>query len=249
MKHLTYKYSYIWLIASRWQGFHRSLKKDFPLLNNGFSVAYKQRLIRSAVRGASLMYILSKSANKTFDQQVALTTGMLSALFDDLIDIGAEEFGTIEMMITKPETATVVSHLGETARNLYISLLEKMQGWQKQQLTGVLMNLLEIEKAVKIKRNGEWQQRGTCAFFVYLTLVCIPLEDVNREVACKYGEYLQLLDDYEDFHADDPPDNFFRSYPGFDLTRYYLNEIKPKLPLIFNFEFNHAFFCEFVEVK
>ncbi len=247
MEQVTYKYSYIWIIVSKWPGFHHSLRRDFPQLNNPVTPEYRQRLIASAVRGASLMYILSRAVNKPFEQQPALITGMLAALFDDLIDEGAENFATIRRLIDEPEQASPCSQHGKIARELYLSLLSHINPWQKQQLTGVLSNLLEIEKLVKVKRNGEWKKRGSYAFFVYLTLIQVPLEQVNLEVAQKYGEYLQLLDDYEDFHTDDPHDNFFKTHPGFDITAYYLDEIRPQLPAIFNFPFDQDFFSNFVD--
>jgi hypothetical protein len=247
MDQLKYKYSYIWLIVAKWRSFHNSLSNDFPHLKNGLSHEYRQRLITSAVKGASYMYILSKSVDKPFNQNIALSTGMLSALFDDLIDEHAEDFNTMSQLIRDPQTTKVLSLHGEIARQLYIALLNKLEEWQKDQLNDTLEKLLTVEKVVKTTRNGEWKMSGAYAFFVYLTLIGIPLEKVNYEIARKYGEYLQLLDDYEDYNIDDPVDNFFKTHPGFDLTSYYLDDIKPKLHIIFNFRFDHSFFCDFVE--
>ena len=247
MEKVTYKYSYIWIIVSRWRGFHAALHRDFPLLNNGISTDYRNRLITSAVRGASLMYILSRSTNKPFDRFLALSTGLLSALFDDMIDDYTEDFPTIRQLIFEPQNILPETHQGKIARELYLALLDRLLPWQKQQLTGVLSALLEIEKVVKVKRNGEWKKRGTYAFYVYLTLIQVPLEQVNQGVANKYGEYLQLLDDYEDFHSDDPHDNFFKTHPGFDFTGYYMEEIRPLLPTLFSFDFDRDFFCNFVD--
>lgn len=247
MEKLKYKYKYFWLIVSKWPGFHYQLRNNFPMLNNGLALEYKHRLIISAVRGASFIYILSRSVRKKFDPQIALNTGILSALFDDLIDEGLENFETIQNLITYPGRTTVASQQGKVAKELYLALLEKLDDWQKTQLTGVLEKLLEIEKVVKIKRNGEWKKRGMYAFFIYLTIIHIPLSEVDPEVALRYGEYLQLLDDYEDFHTDDPLDNFFKIHPGFDINAHYINEIKPILTSIFYFKFNNSFFTEFVE--
>jgi hypothetical protein len=247
LEKLKYKYKYFWLIVSKWPGFHRLLRNHYPQLNNGLALEYKQRLMISAVRGASFIYILSKSVSKKFDPRIALNTGMLSALFDDLIDEEFENFATIQHLITDPGKTNVSSQQGKIAKELYFDLLTKLDDWQKTQLKGVLEKLLEIEKVVKIKRNGEWKKRGMYAFFVYLTIIHIPLCKVDPAVALRYGEYLQLLDDYEDFHADDPLDNYFKINPGFDLNAHYINQIKPILTSIFYFEFNHNFFCEFVE--
>ena len=247
MEKLQYKYKYFWLIVSKWPGFHRLLRNNYPMLNNGLALEYKQRLIISAVRGASFIYILSRSVRKNFDPQIALNTGILSALFDDLIDEGFENFETIQHLITDPGETNITSQQGKVAKELYVGLLAKLDDWQKTQLTGVLEKLLDTEKVVKIERNGEWKKRGMYAFFIYLTIIHIPLSEVDHEVALMYGEYLQLLDDYEDFHTDDPLDNFFKTNPGFDLTEYYINKIKPNLTSIFYFEFNHNFFTEFVE--
>ena len=247
MDKLKYKYKYFWLIVSKWPYFHFLLRNHYPMLNIGLTLEYKQRLIISAVRGASFIYILSKSVSTEFDAQIALNTGILSALFDDLIDKEFENFETIQQLITEPEKTNVDSQQGKMAKVLFSDLLMKLNDWQKKQLRGVLENLLEIEKVVKIKRNGEWKRRGMYAFLIYLTIVRIPLCEVNQKIALMFGEYLQLLDDYEDYHIDDPLDNFFKIQPEFDLTAHYINEIKPILASIFFFKFNHKFFCEFVE--
>jgi hypothetical protein len=247
MEKLKYKYKYFWLIVSKWPSFHRLLRNQYPMLNNGLTREYKQRLIISAVRGASFIYILSKSVEKKFDPQVALNTGILSALFDDLIDKEFENIATIQKLIKEPEKTTVESQEGKMTKELFFDLIKRLEDWQKKQLMRVLENLVEVEKVVKIRRNGEWKRRGMYAFMVYLTIVQIPLSEVDQKVALMFGEYLQLLDDYEDYHIDDPLDNYFKIHPEFDLTAHYINEIKPILTSIFFFEFNQRFFCEFIE--
>ncbi|MCD4772806.1 MAG: hypothetical protein K8R41_05415 [Bacteroidales bacterium] len=247
MAKLKYRYKYIWIIASKWRGFHKMLHKEFPELNNGFPKEYKSCLLSSAVRGASLMYVLSKTTGTEFNQLNALNTGLLSALFDDMIDDELEEFSTISNLISEPDNAIVKSHNSKITRNLYVRLLKNLNPWQQKQLSEILIHLLEIEKFAKVKKNGEWKKRGTYAFFVYLTIICIKLKDVNKDIALKYGEYLQLLDDYEDLHDDDAHDNYFRTHPDFKLTNYYLNEVKPYLTSIFKCDYDKKFFLDFVE--
>ena len=220
---------------------------EFPELKNGFSTEYKNRLISSAVRGASLMHVLARSVNTRFDELNALNTGLLSALFDDMIDWEQEDFKTISKLIHEPDKTPLNNHNAKIARDLYLRLLANLAPWQKEQLSDILSRLLEVEKNVKTKKNGEWKKRGTYAFFVYLTIVCVKLKDVNQDVALKYGEYLQLLDDYEDYNDDDHHDNYFKIHPDFKLTDYFLNDIKPQLPSLFKCDHNQKFFSDFVE--
>jgi hypothetical protein len=247
MEKLKIRYKYAWLFVSKLPGFHRLMRSNYPQLNNGISCEYRERLIVSGVKGASFIYFISKSVNENFDPHIALSTGVLTGLFDDLIDERFESFATIQHLIREPDKTEVESQQGEMFKELYSDLLAKLDAWQKNQLTGVLEELIEIEKVLKIERNGGWNRRGMYAFFVFLTMIHVSLSDVDREVALKFGEYIQLMDDYEDFNTDDPIDNYFRIHPEFDINAYYINKIKPVLTSIFIFEFNKEFFCEFVE--
>ena len=166
MTKLKYRYKYIWIIATKWRGLHKVLYAEFPEINNGFSENCRNRLLSSAIRGASLMYVLSKTTGTEFNQLNALNTGLLSALFDDLIDEKLEDFNTISNLISEPDNVIVKTHNSEIARNLYLRLLKNINPWQQKQLSTILNNLLEIEEFAKVKKNGEWKKRGTYAFYV-----------------------------------------------------------------------------------
>jgi hypothetical protein len=166
-------------------------------------------------------------------------------LLKDLEEI--ENFETIQNLITQSEKTKVTSRHGNLAKDLISDLYSSLTLDQKSQLIIVLLQLLEIEYKTKETQDGEWKLRGMYAFLVYITILDIPLEKVNFETVGLLGEYLQLLDDYEDIKTDKSMQNFFKIYPKFNITEHYIRKVKPVISSIFIFDFNSKYFCEFID--
>ncbi len=242
-----YSYKFIWIIVPRWRNFHHYLQVEFTDSLKTFPIDYQKRLTRSSIRGASLMLIMAQANKKKFNKKTTLITGMLAALFDDLIEIENHSAEVISQLITFPHKTCIDTNRGRFAKQCYLELLHLLESWQITQLQQFLLKLNQAEHISISENKGNWEQRGSLAFLIFSTVIGIQKKDINFNVVAGFGNYLQILDDYEDIGTDTPELNYFISNPDFKMDEYYLEQIKPTIHQLYFNGFNHRYFSEFID--
>jgi hypothetical protein len=225
----------MWSIITQWRGFYRTLYRDHLYLVQGQEASGRRRLVKSSIRTASFLYMLALVMKLPFDRTNAIIAGILAAVFDDLFDCNHECPEIIKGLIRSPQTTTCASEQGVYFRQLYLVLQARLPAWQREQLRQTLLGLAEVEHALLEGRHDEshWAERGAYAFRVYLSLVGVPEAAWDRGAMLVAGEYLQMMDDYEDVDDDSPGVNYFRAHPRIDMDAHYLEVVAPALERLF----------------
>lgn len=212
-------------------------------------------MVRSAVRTASFIFMLSVVFKREFDQRSAIITGLLAAVFDDLFDCSLETPRKVRQLVESPATTRCRSQGGFYFRHLYTILLARLPREQGEQLRRVLLRLVRMETLLLGGRSSEdhWAHRGARAFEVFLTVLGIAESSWDPRAILCFGEYLQILDDYEDVATDPAGLNYFHNYPQTDVNRYYLDQVVPILDDLFDRDredtrgYDAGLFAEFME--
>jgi hypothetical protein len=247
MQKLRFSSRFIWMIIVKWRGFHRTIHKHFDSDLILLPASYRARVISSAVRIASYMHVISKCVQKPYNQVRAINTGILAAIFDDLIDCEKESFENIKKLTLNPVEFEPSSPHQTCARNLYLHLIKNIALWQKEELQTNILALLKAEQFAKQGSDEGWEKRGAYALKIILTMVGVKEEEQNNEAIFCYGKYMQLLDDYEDYDDETDHLNYFRHNPDFDLNLYYINELKPAIGNLFKVPFDTCLLNDFIE--
>jgi hypothetical protein len=207
---------------------------------------YRVRVVRAAVRVSTLLYGFSLSLNHPFKAENTLLGGMLSALFDDLFDRGWETPESILAMIEDPARAHSRSEMGEHFLRLYCLLRQRLGETLAEQLARHLRTLAECERDLVSGRGDgrHWWVRGTAATVVLLSVLGVPESYWSAEEMGVLGEYLQMLDDFEDIATDPPEVNYFVAHPGFDIDAFFQDCVLPSMRKLFVVGPGHAPGCD-----
>src|SRR5262245_3835686 len=226
----------MWATIFHWRGDGQALWREHGAWLRQLAPDYRRRVVQSAIRTPTFLRIVHLALRRPYSLPTLLRTGILAALFDDLFDLFRETPEDIGRMILHPETAEARDDLGRDFLRHYLRLREDMPDWQRQQLARILEGLARAETRLLAGEHwdGHWQERGTAALAVYLTVVGVPRERWNAEAAACFGEYLQMMDDYEDYGKDPPQVNYFHHYPEADVTEHFLEVVAPTLGRLFS---------------
>lgn len=225
----------MWATVFQWAGYARTLRREHRDWLRQLPPAYRDRVSRSAVRTPTFIHILSIVLGRPFNQSNAVLTGILAALFDDLFDERFETPEAILGMIGDPDAALARGERGRDFLLQYRRLRSQLEEWQRGQLRDILLALARCETRLLAGQHwdGHWEERGTAALSVYLTIAGARAGEWDPACAACFGEYLQMMDDYEDHGQDAPEVNYFRIHPEIDLDGHFLDVVVPALKRLF----------------
>jgi hypothetical protein len=232
---ISFHHGCLWATVFKWRGHRSRLRKEHGPWLRSLSPGYRRRVEGSAVRVATFLYMFALSLRCPFDPSNALLAGVLAAVFDDLFDLGFETPEVIARLLMDPDAARCDRARPSDFLRLYRLLRSRMQGWQRDQLAALLADLATYETRLA---RGEswpthWRDRGTVATEIFLTVLGVPESCWDKEAMGCFGEYFQVLDDYEDYSTDQTEHNFFRVHPEFDVDAYFHEVLAPALPRMF----------------